>query len=108
MTGAFGLQPATGQLQKGKREAGWNPARSRHCIKGVSAEYVTEEIREGCAEAVIFKSGNLPAMKSTPDHELLIVLQYMPQRYKIPKQVRNDSLCCNKFGMTVCAVTSSE
>ena len=66
---------------KGKREAGADPARSRHCDKGVRVRVLCAPATGAFApgrrcRAAIFQSGNLPAVGTgvqTPDHEELVV-----------------------------------
>ena len=69
------------RMEKGKREAGVNPARSRHCDKGVRCLGAQRRSLEALPlgrrqRAVSFQSGNLPAVgtgASAPDHEELVV-----------------------------------
>ena len=53
--------------EKGKREAGADPARSRHCDKGVHCQGAFAPVTEPSGlgrrqRALIFQSGNLPAV----------------------------------------------
>ena len=65
---------------KGKREAGANPARSRHCDKGARVRVLCTShwsfaLRRR-RRAAIFQPGNLPAVGTgakAPDHEELVV-----------------------------------
>lgn len=55
------------RMEKGKREAGVNPARSRHCDKGVRCLGAQRRSLEALPlgrrqRAVSFQSGNLPAV----------------------------------------------
>ena len=68
-----------------KREAGLNPARSRHCVWEVFAMYATGFFWEGLAKVMILQSGNLPfiiVQEEIPGHEQLIVLCHAEQQAK--------------------------
>jgi hypothetical protein len=67
-------------MEKGKREAGANPARSRHCDKGACRQGAFAPVTEHCLgrrrQALSFQPGNLPAVGTgaqVPDHEELVV-----------------------------------
>ena len=56
----YGNRIVPGALNRENREAGVNPARTRHCKWGVPRHNATVLKREGAGVTLIHKSGDLP------------------------------------------------